>query len=166
MKKLTLIRHAKSSWADSGLDDFDRPLNDRGIRNAPRIAEELVKINLHADKVYVSAAKRTRETFSLLNGTLNWPEESVEITDTIYEASALVLYNLVRNCSDDADDLVLVGHNPGLSELAFIFLGNDCPVMVTCAVIQISFEVDSWSKIAKGLGTMELHLYPKMFSDE
>lgn len=114
--RLILMRHAKSAWPD-GVSDFDRPLAPRGKEAAPLMGQWLAKQAESPDLVLVSAARRTRETWALVAPSL--PGVDVEATPAIYAASAGSLLELVQEAGGKAGTLMLVGHNPGMQELAF-----------------------------------------------
>ncbi len=115
MKHLLLLRHAKSSWDDPGLADFDRPLGPRGLKTAPLIGRELARRGWLPDLALVSPALRTRETWQLVAAEL--PEHvPAEFAETLYEASAATILTRVRQAN--ATTLIVIGHNPGLQHLA------------------------------------------------
>lgn len=115
VKTLILMRHAKSAWPD-GVSDFDRPLNERGQKNAPRMAKFLSQEGYVPDLVLVSPAKRTQETWSLMKHALKGCAH--QTSQSIYEASAQSLLNLIHAQSDEVNTLMLVGHNPATEVLA------------------------------------------------
>lgn len=117
MKTLLLLRHAKSSWDDAGLADFDRPLAPRGLRAAPRMARELVRRDWLPDAVLVSPALRTRQTWELVAAELPAPPEP-KFRKHLYEASAEQMLAEVRDAGDRAKTLLVIGHNPGLEDFA------------------------------------------------
>lgn len=116
MRQILLLRHAKSSWDDPALGDFDRPLNNRGLRNARAMAAHLRKAGLRPAVVLCSAARRTRETYDILEPALEGIPVSFEAE--LYEAAKHDLLQRLRRLDDHLGSLLLIGHNPGLERLA------------------------------------------------
>ena len=117
MKTLLLLRHAKSSWEDAGLADFDRPLAPRGLKAAPRMGRELARRGWLPDAVLVSPALRTRQTWELVAAELPDPP-AAEFAKGIYDASADRLLAEVRKTPETADNLLVICHNPGLEDFS------------------------------------------------
>lgn len=161
MPLLTLIRHAKSSWDYPELSDFERPLNERGRRDAPRMATRLAR-ELRAPLTLISSpATRALSTARVFAEALAVDFDAVRIEPRIYEASRRALLELVKALPDDSPKVLLFGHNPGLSELAQTL--TDCPFdeMPTCAVVQLQIEGRSWKQLAPGKGRLLSYQYPK-----
>ncbi|MCW9024134.1 MAG: histidine phosphatase family protein [Gammaproteobacteria bacterium] len=161
MKTLTLIRHAKSDWGNPGLSDFERPLNARGVRDAPGIGRALLESGKEIDRLLCSTAKRARETLGLLQSTLKLDESCIQYLDGLYGASSFELVEIIESVPDITGSLAIVAHNPGLEMLAIQLLGNDIGKFPTCAVLQISLNIDSWQDIKNSTGTQILFLRPK-----
>lgn len=159
MKTLYLLRHAKSSWNDSSLRDFDRRLNERGRSDAPVIGKHLASENLSDPLVICSPALRTRETAELVLINANLPVEP-RFDDRIYEASLRDLSQVVSEINDENQTAILIGHNPGFEEL-LSFLTRETRQMPTCALAKIVFDVVSWTDIRANAGTLELFVTPK-----
>ncbi len=115
MKTIVLIRHAKSSWKDLGLNDFDRPLNKRGKKDAPIIAEHLKKQNIHLEKIFSSAAKRAKKTAEVFSETL---AVEVEFFRELYGVSIEELTEFINKHLKQYDTIAIVSHNPELTELS------------------------------------------------
>jgi phosphohistidine phosphatase len=123
MKQLLLLRHGKSSWADLALADFDRPLAPRGEKAARRIGRELADLGWLPERVLVSAARRTRDTWAIVSA--EWPAVSeLAFLDQLYEAPAAQLLAEVQRTPDRIGTLLLLGHNPGLEDLARGLMGE------------------------------------------
>ena len=116
MRQLFLLRHAKSSWDDPAMDDFDRPLNNRGRRNAAALARHIRRAGLRPQFVLCSAARRTRETYAILEPSLEGVPASFE--PELYEAAKHGLLERLRRLDDHLGSVLLIGHNPGLERLA------------------------------------------------
>jgi phosphohistidine phosphatase len=157
MKILYLLRHAKSSWDDATLRDFDRPLNSRGREAAERIGKHLAGEKLHRPLVICSPALRTRETAQLVTSRL---DAAVRFDDRLYEASLSDLSQVVSDIPVDKDVAILIGHNPGFEEL-LAFLTNDRRRLPTCALAKIQLDVVSWKDVRTGEGNLEWFIVPK-----
>ena len=124
MKRLALLRHAKSSWGDAALDDFNRPLNDRGWKAARRIGRELAERGLKFDLVVSSTAARTRETIDGVKEKYDFAAP-IKFEPRLYGASEQVLLEIVRGLDDEVTAPLIVGHNPGLEQLVTELTRND-----------------------------------------
>lgn len=162
MKTLYLLRHAKSSWNDSSLRDFDRPLNDRGRSDAPLIGNHLASEKLSDPLLICSPALRTRETAELVLSNANLHVEP-RFDDRIYEASLRDLLQVVSEIDDEKQTSILIGHNPGFEELLAFLTGETRP-MPTCALAKIVFDVVSWIDLKANDGTLESFVTPKELS--
>jgi phosphohistidine phosphatase len=161
MKTLYLLRHAKSSWGDSSLRDFDRPLNDGGREAAELIGKRLASENLNAPLVISSPALRTRETAEIVLRSSKLRAEQ-RFDERIYEASVRDLFQVISELPDANHLAILIGHNPGLEEL-LASLTNERHAMPTCALAKINFDVESWSDVRSGEGTLEWFITPGDF---
>jgi len=142
MKRLILLRHAKSSWDDSGLADFQRPLNARGRRVAPMMGQYMYAHQIHADVVLASTAVRVRQTLGELQPKWKCAAE-VLWEKSLYLASLQTLESYVVGLHDNWSSALVVGHNPGLSELAGKLAAQEI-YLPTCAVAIFDFHVESW----------------------
>ena len=159
MKILYLLRHAKSSWNDASLRDFDRPLNERGRKAAPLIGKHLATENLNEPSLICSPALRTRETAELVLQEANLNIQP-RFDKRIYEASLRDLLQVISEIDDDKQVAILIGHNPGLEELLASLTGETRP-MPTCALAKIVFDVESWKEVRAGEGTLAWFVTPK-----
>ena len=146
MKTLLILRHAKSSWADAGMTDHDRPLNDRGKRDAPRMGLLIVELGLQPDIVVSSTAKRARSTAKRVieAGGFTCPKQLLE---ELYLAPADTYIETLRQLGDAGDRVLAIGHNPGLEQLVALLTGS-YEALPTAALVQIDFDIDSWSQLA------------------
>jgi phosphohistidine phosphatase len=159
MKRLLLLRHAKSSWNNPSLRDFDRPLNERGIKAAPLMGEFMRKQGLDPDLILVSTAERARQTAGLLIEAGNLKGE-VKYEKRLYDASISLLQEIVAETPDKFNELLIIAHNPGLEELLARFTGH-VQHMATASLALISFDIDSWSETLNRDGQLELFAKPK-----
>lgn len=160
MKLLTLIRHAKSSWNHPQLSDHDRPLNTRGRHDAPMMGLHLEAQQLVINKILSSTATRAITTATLIAEPLGYPASEIETWSEIYAASSEQLLNVVQSQGDEAH-IALVGHNPGISELARKLANSTTQGLPTCAVLQLVFSIDHWRDVAARSGEIRSYDTPK-----
>jgi phosphohistidine phosphatase len=145
VKRLWLLRHAKSSRDDPGLPDHDRPLALRGRKAAKHVGRWASENGLRPELVLCSTARRTRETLDLLLDELGAPH--VELDDSVYGASAFELLERLRIVPSSVEALLIVGHNPGLQELCGVLAPPEPPAFPTGALAQLLLEVDDWRQV-------------------
>ena len=160
MKRLTLIRHAKSDW-DNTLPDFERPLNARGERDAPLMAARLAQYYQRPASLLSSPALRALRTATLLARGLGMAEQDIHTEKRLYNASARMLLDCLRASDDRIDHLVLVAHNPGITELANDLTDSRIDNLVTCSVLGAELEIDHWHEARSGCGRVRYYDYPK-----
>ena len=164
MKILILARHAKSSWQDVMLADFDRPLNKRGRKNAPEMGRRLAARGDQPDLIVTSPARRAQDTATALANALHMEGRSVSFEPAIYEAAPADLLQVIRGFDDAWQKILLVGHNPGLTELANLLAPCQLDNIVTCGLVGLEFDLRIWRDIAPGRGRMLFYDYPKKSS--
>ena len=145
MKTLLLLRHAKSSWKNSGVADHDRPLNARGKHDAPRIGELIKAQQLVPELILSSTAKRARKTAAIVAEHCGY-EGVIELRKEIYEANPKTLLKVLAKVDDKNERVMLVGHNPGLEELLFELTGAD-EHLSTAALANVGVAIAKWSAI-------------------
>jgi phosphohistidine phosphatase len=160
MKTLFLIRHAKSSWGDTALPDKDRPLNDRGRRDAPKMGERLAKRDVKPDLILSSPAMRALKTAEIIAKKLDYRRKDIVVDDRFYAVAADDLLDVIHKLDDKLKRVMLFGHNPELTELAHR-LSSKITHMPTCAVAEFTFDAKSWSKIGKVKPAKVALDYPK-----
>jgi phosphohistidine phosphatase len=163
MKRLFLLRHAKSSWSDARLADFDRPLNERGLRAAPLMGRYMRERQIRPDLILCSPAERARQTAALLAEAAGLPTPP-RYDERIYEATAARLVEVVAQADEGAGSLLLVGHNPGLEELLELLTG-ETRRMPTAALACIELDADKWATLAQRSGRLEWQVKPKELED-
>jgi len=161
MKSLFLIRHAKSSWADTTLKDFDRPLNNRGHQNAKEMAERLKKKEIIFDKILSSPAIRAKTTAIYFAEILKIEAIKVEFIASIYESYEDNIIQLVCNTSNSIDQLAIFGHNPTFTMLANMFIETPILNVPTCGVVALQFETNDWSNFFEAPKKLLFFDYPK-----
>ncbi len=161
MKKIYIIRHAKSSWKDLNLDDFDRPLNKRGRFDAPLMGEKLKSKNIMPDIVISSSALRTKLTAQTITQKVGYTKDILFSKD-LYESSASVIYDKLSNLDDRYKTVFLFGHNTGINEFVekYVEFYENVP---TCGVVEIDFNCASWKEISKRNAKLVSFDYPKNY---
>lgn len=159
MKTLYLLRHAKSSWDDPSLKDFDRPLNHRGQKAAPKMGAFMRKKKVKPDVVISSPAVRASQTTELVREGAGMTTP-VRFEAEIYEATPQPLLTIVRGIDDQMNSAMLVGHNPGFEELLAALTGES-KRMPTAALACIELDVQRWSEVASGSGKLSWLIRPK-----
>ena len=153
MKTLYLLRHAKSSWDDPNLKDFDRPLNQRGLKAAPKMGAWMRKQKVRPDVVMSSPALRAKQTTTMVAeaaGLAGVPT----FNEAIYEASAQKLFHLVASFENRVESAMMVGHNPGFEELLAALTGENTR-MPTAALACIELDIAKWSDLTAGEGQLK-----------
>lgn len=163
MKTVFLIRHAKSSWDDPDLRDFERPLNKRGLRDAPFMAKVLHARGVTPDGMVASPARRTWSTALFFAREMGLPEASLIREPRLYEAGPETLREVIRHLNPAWSAVFLVGHNPGLTELANHFLREYLANIPTCGIVRIDDPVDSWAEFGSSEARMTEFHYPKQY---
>lgn len=167
MKTLYLIRHAKSSWDDLDQSDFDRPLNERGKRDAPRMGKRLKEKEIHPDLILSSPAKRAWSTGKRIAEILAYPKKNIKTVRELYHADEEAILEIVQKISDKYDAVILIGHNPGLTDFVSTLSEEETNIdnIPTCGVVAFQFKDESWEKIKWGTGKMVFFDYPKSKED-
>ncbi len=159
MKTLYILRHAKSSWAETDRSDLDRQLNDRGRRAAPFMGRLMAREGFHPYLILSSPAKRARETAELVKiaGAL---DAEIRFEHRIYEASPQALRQVAAEIDDAYPSALVVGHNPGIE--GFIrFLTGQLEPMPTAALAVVDLDIDSWDLLGEGRGSLRVIFRPK-----
>lgn len=166
MKTIYVLRHAKSDWGDESVRDFDRPLNHRGRKAAKAVGDEMRNRGIRPDLVIASPAVRATET---VKRVVEGFGEDLRVTEDrrIYEAGTATLIDIVKAAPDDADHVMIVGHNPGFQNLV-VTLTEACALreeaeqkFPTAALAEIRFDVDRWSELAPGTGQLADLIKPR-----
>ena len=159
MKKLLVLRHAKSSWADPDLADFDRPLNERGLLAAPFMGSVITSDGLTPELIVGSPAERAKRTAELAKEGGGIPSE-IRFDDRIYEASPQTLLKVASDVEPKFASVMIVGHNPGIEGFVRL-LTSVLEAMPTASLAEIDLDINDWSKIAPGCGTLVRVIRPK-----
>jgi len=167
MKQVGILRHAKSSWDDPRVADFERPLKPRGIRAARRMGEELRRRDIAFDCALASPARRVVETIAHFEQGYGGPVDA-RFDPRLYEASALTLWQTMRSAPEQATRLLLVGHQPALQQFGAMLCSQDQPLygpftgdFPTAAFALIEVDAASWAAIEPATGRILLYLKPR-----
>ena len=164
-KRLYLLRHAKSSWDDPKLDDHSRPLNERGKRDAPRMGRRLRQHSHLPDRIVSSSAVRAYTTARVIARELRYTVSAIVKSDELYLAEPATLLACSHATADTLGSLMLVGHNPGLTDFANTLCEVRIDNLPTCGVYCVEFPVERWRDVAPGGGTFVCFDYPKNRED-
>lgn len=164
MKKLLIVRHAKSSWDNLYVSDFDRPLNERGQRDAPMMAQEMKKIGLCPQAIYTSTANRALKTATYFKEIMDIDNSNFHEDNSLYHAMVENIMSVINNMDDKYSFASIFGHNPGISEVVST-LTNDPKYfeMPTNGVCYFEFNTDKWNKCTSKNATVKGFYYPKMY---
>jgi len=160
MKKLILIRHGKSSW-DLPVIDKERPLANRGIKDAYLMADKIQPYLPNSFVFWSSTAKRTAETAKIFAQNLKCPDELIIFKDTLYTFDEKQLENEIKKCDDRFDNLIIFGHNPAITDFVNEFGNVYVDNVTTCGFVSMVFEQSQWSILAKG--KVQKIIFPKDF---
>ena len=143
-RSLILIRHTKSNWGDFSLPDFDRPIKKERVEDAKNMASELKSLGVEPDLIICSPAKRTRQTAEYFYDKLKYDERKVEFDKRIYESTAEDVMQVIREVDPKVKTLVIIGHNPSLTNLANMFAENSIDEVPTTGVVWLEFTLKDW----------------------
>ena len=163
MKSLLLIRHAKSSWDSPTLQDFDRPLNDRGLKDAPMMAERLLSKKIHIDGWVSSTAKRAFSTAKLFAEVYNTDAQHISTYQALYHAPPVIFEQVIAQLNDDWQTAAIFSHNPGITEFANQLGVARIDNMPTCSVFGVHFLCNHWKDALSSEIRFWLFDYPKNF---
>ncbi len=161
MKTLLLIRHAKSSWSDVGLSDFDRPLNDRGKEDAPEMAKRVKDRKIKVDLFISSPAKRAKKTAKIFMETYGENKNNLVLIPSLYEASVQNFYNAIEILDNKYNTIALFSHNPGITDFVNLMTDYKIDNMPTCGVFAVSIQTKKWSNFKDSDKELLLFDFPK-----
>ncbi len=168
MKNVTLFRHAKSGQKDSpDIDDFDRPLSHRGLKDAPKMGEAMRAQHIAPDLILCSPSKRTRQTLALAAREAWDSHPDVRFERRLYEASAQTLLKALRELPGSVDHVMVLSHNPGLQDLAAKLSPPNSQSrqqlkakMPTGSLVSFTFDIEKWTDLKAGMGSLQLFVSP------
>ena len=161
MKQLLLIRHAKSDWNDPSLDDIDRPLNERGKRDAPTMAHRLLDKEIVIDAFISSPAKRARKTAGIFASAYKRDKDEVIFRSELYGAAEDVFYDVILTADNRFESIAIFSHNPGITDFANLLTDTRIDNIPTCGVFAIKVDAGTWALLQsqKNAGSL---IIPKM----
>ncbi len=150
MKKLILVRHAKSSWKENVID-HERPLLDRGINDAKLVSNTFKNLNYKPDVIISSDAFRAKYTARIFKEALNFPENKFQLLHDLYDFSGELLLNVIKSCSDEINTLMLFGHNHALTSFVNTYGDKHIDNVPTSGLVVINFNTNHWQDLSKGI---------------
>jgi phosphohistidine phosphatase len=162
MKQLLLIRHAKSSWDDPLQNDIDRPLNKRGKKDSPVMAERLLDKKIKVDAFISSPAERALSTCIYFAKTYDVKKKEIIQVDELYNAQVENFYNVISEVDDSFDSIALFSHNPGITEFANELTDVHVDDMPTCSIFAVKADIEKWKEFTEGEKLFWFFDYPKL----
>ena len=163
MKTLLIIRHAKSSWDTSILNDFDRSLNDRGKKDAPVMAQRLLDKKINIDAFVSSPAKRAKKTAELFCSTFNKNKDHIIFVPSLYHAAPQIFFDVIQQLNNDFESVAIFSHNPGITEFVNQLVENvHIDNMPTCSIFAVKINSTNWKDFIQAKKELLLFDYPKI----
>ncbi|MBN1302226.1 MAG: histidine phosphatase family protein [Melioribacteraceae bacterium] len=163
MKIVFLVRHAKSSWKENNLSDFERPLNNRGRRDAPFMADLFKSKNTLPDLMLSSPANRAITTARIFAELFAIDKNKIITDPSIYEAGAGELLDIINGLENKYENVMLFGHNPSITMISNYLSDKRIENIPTCGIVKIIFKADSWRSVEIGTGILASFEYPKKY---
>lgn len=163
MKKLYLSRHAKSSWKDSGLNDFERPLNNRGRRDAPFMGRLLKEKGIKPELIVSSSALRAYSTAESFAWEINYPPDKIVKEDNLYAAGFSEIIKVIAGIRDSVKSLMIIAHNPGLTDLYNFLCNKRIDNIPTSGIVSLTLNVKHWNQVDENTCKLEFFEYPKKY---
>jgi len=164
LKILTIVRHAKSSWKNTSLSDKKRPLNRRGDRDAPLMGERIHEHGIRPSLIVSSPATRAWTTAKIIATAINYPREFLQKEDTLYLASLHEILDIVVAQDSGFNNLMLVGHNPGMTDFVNFLVPGLTSNLPTAGVVSVQIDRDDWSLYERPATELLVHDWPKKVS--
>lgn len=161
MKTLIVTRHAKSDWGNLSQQDFDRPLSERGERDAPMMGKRLAVRGIMPDLILSSSARRAEQTALLIATAITYPANKIEMTSALYHASALKMIQLVEALDDHHQTVMIVCHNPGITHFVNLHAGIFTDNVPTCGMTAFDIEANTWKDFEMAEKKFSFYDYPK-----
>ena len=161
VKTLILIRHAKSDWANAGLEDFDRPLNERGKRDAPAMSHRLIGKKIKIDLFISSPAKRAKKTASIFAQIYKTDKGDIIFKAELYGAAENVFYNVIAAAENKFDNIAIFSHNPGITDFANLLTDARIDNIPTCGIFAVRADCTAWADFKNAKKEFLFFDYPK-----
>jgi phosphohistidine phosphatase len=163
MKTIFFVRHAKSSWDHPGIKDIDRPLNERGMKDAPQMGLKLHQLQASIECIVSSPAKRAYSTAVYFAAALGIPPDKIIVEKRLYEAMPEDVIRVINDVSDDYQRIAVFGHNPTFTFIANFYTEDYIDNVPTCGVFQVDADIDSWEDFGENTGRLTAFHYPKQY---
>ncbi len=160
-KQLLLIRHAKSDWNDASLSDIDRPLNERGKRDASVMAKRIMDKKIKIDLIISSPAKRARKTASIFAKEYEIKKDKINFKEKLYAESEETLYDVISKTDDKFNSIAIVAHNPGLTDFANLLANTQIDNIPTCGIFAVKIDSKRWADFKEAKKEFLFFEYPK-----
>lgn len=161
MKTVLLVRHAKSSWGDLNLPDFDRPLNARGKADAPMMAKRIYDKEIIIDSFISSPAKRAKKTAEIFAKQYDVKKTDIVFVPALYHANDGVFYEIIANAPEKKDSLAIFSHNPAITDFANRLTTTRVDNMPTCSIFAVRAEITLWSEFELAVKELDFFDFPK-----
>jgi phosphohistidine phosphatase len=161
MKTLILLRHAKSSWEHEELPDRERPLNERGMGDAPVMGKRMKKRGIEVQLIISSPSVRTMKTARPIADRIGYPRKEIEVDHRLYHATPHEMLDIIRGLPDELKRIMLVGHNTGLTELVNSLITDEIENVPTCGYVELKYDIKKWTKVGKQEPVSVFFDYPK-----
>ena len=165
VKQLLLIRHAKSDWGDFTIPDFDRPLNDRGKKNAPEMAQRLLLKKIFIDAFIASPAKRAKKTAGYFAEEFKRDKDEIIFYPELYGATPHVFYDVIRATKNKFASIAIFSHNPGITDFANTLTLTRIDNIPTCGIFAVKIDCDFWKDFKDAKKELWFFDYPKSADD-
>ena len=162
MKKLFLVRHAKSSWEEPGKADIDRQLTEQGHKKTEKVIQFLNKRKIRIDRMISSPAVRAYQTAVLIAKGIGYPVKKIQTDHKIYNGGYDRILDLVYSTPDEVESLMIFGHNPVITQLANLFLHPGIDDLPTTGMVSLKFNTDQWSSVPSAEPETDFIIFPKM----
>jgi phosphohistidine phosphatase len=160
MKSIIFIRHGEAGWGNFTIPDYERTLTETGMQEAIYIANKLKNINQSIDFIFCSSAKRTQQTINIIAHEIRYPFDAIKYDQLLYNAQISTLTSYIKSLDKDLDNIIIVGHNNGLSELIASLIGHQIGNMPTCGVCAIEFNCIHWDEFDYCSNTLKYYFHP------
>jgi phosphohistidine phosphatase len=165
MKTLLLIRHAKSDWSTPSLGDFDRPLNERGKRDAPEMAQRLLDQKMKIDAFVSSSAKRAKKTATIFAKAYKRDKDEIIFREELYLATVDLFFDIIKKTPDDYKSIAVFSHNPGITDFANHLTDARIDNIPTCGIFAVSIDTKHWAEFENAPRKFLFADYPKAGQD-
>ena len=155
------MRHAKSDWTNPLQKDFDRTLNERGLRNAPMMGKRFAEQKINLDLIIASTAKRTEQTAVLIANAIHFDLKKIEWKDELYHASPEIIEEIIISTNDKINSLMIVCHNPGITHFVNSLCGSITANMPTCGIAAFTLQCNSWTEFHTAKKELLFFDFPK-----